>query len=260
MIINKEKAIIAFKEYVSGFNINDERISLKITHTYRVADNSVNLAESLGLTIDDQNLSWLIGLLHDVGRFSQIDRYGTFDDNVSVDHAELGADLLFKYDYVWNFIDSNSEKNELSIIDTAIREHNKFELRNDLSDREAMFCRVIRDADKLDIFRVVTENTTEATWGVTIDELYQSGISDDVIRLVKEKKQVRKEYRITPLDKLIGSASMVFGLNADYSLELARKQGYLKRILSKGSMFGEKNKEYEEIRNIIITYVEGSAC
>ena len=35
-------------------------------------------------------------MLHDIGRFEQIKRYGTFNDSKSVDHGEFGADLLFK--------------------------------------------------------------------------------------------------------------------------------------------------------------------
>ena len=48
----------------------------------------------MGLTGEDKDVAWLLGMLHDIGRFEQIRCFGTFNDGMSVDHAELGADIL----------------------------------------------------------------------------------------------------------------------------------------------------------------------
>ena len=40
-------------------------------------------------------MAWLIGILHDVGRFEQIRRFGTFSDADSIDHAHYAVNILF---------------------------------------------------------------------------------------------------------------------------------------------------------------------
>ena len=93
----KESIRKIFKSYVSAYDISDKRIALKVEHTYKVADIAEEIADSISeLSKEDVSLCWLIGMLHDIGRFEQMKRFGTFLDSESVDHAELGADIIFK--------------------------------------------------------------------------------------------------------------------------------------------------------------------
>ncbi len=94
--IDRSKVRQAFKEYTSHYDQQNPRISLKIRHTYRVADLTDRITGSLGLTVPDRDLAWLIGILHDIGSFEQERIYHTLNDAKSTNHARLGADLLFK--------------------------------------------------------------------------------------------------------------------------------------------------------------------
>ena len=38
----------------------------------------------------------LIGLLHDIARFEQYTKYKTFRDSISIDHGDLGVEILFE--------------------------------------------------------------------------------------------------------------------------------------------------------------------
>ena len=71
------------------------KIKLKIDHTYRVAELCERIAKAEQMEKTEVDLAWLLGMLHDVGRFEQLRRYGTFSDADSIDHAALGADILF---------------------------------------------------------------------------------------------------------------------------------------------------------------------
>ena len=82
-MINREVALNAFKEYVTKYNPDDEKIRLKIEHIQRVAEIANNIANDLKLSQEDIDLAWLIGLLHDIGRFEQIRLYHTFNDGKS---------------------------------------------------------------------------------------------------------------------------------------------------------------------------------
>ena len=95
MIIDRQRVKEQFASYTRNYDPTDPKIALKIAHTYRVADHCEEIARSLGMNDEDIEIAWLLGMLHDIGRFEQVKRYGTFYDNQSVDHAEFGADLLF---------------------------------------------------------------------------------------------------------------------------------------------------------------------
>ena len=53
MVIDRERVKQAFQEYTGRYDIHDEKIRLKVEHTYRVADISEQIAEKLGLSEED---------------------------------------------------------------------------------------------------------------------------------------------------------------------------------------------------------------
>ena len=124
-MINIESAKVAFDDFVSKYDISDERIKLKYDHTYRVCEQSLKISESIGLDDENTNLSFLIALLHDIGRFEQARLYNTFNDSKSVDHAFLGCKLLFEDGLIRKFVDDDSYD---EIIRKAIYNHNKYEI------------------------------------------------------------------------------------------------------------------------------------
>jgi putative nucleotidyltransferase with HDIG domain len=151
MLIDRKKIISVFENYVKDYDQDDARIKLKIEHTYRVAKLCVQIAESLNLTEEDIELSWLIGMLHDIGRFEQLENYGTFIDAKSINHAQYGADILFEKQLIREFIEGSSYDD---IIQAAIWYHNVYKLPDNLDERTKLFCNLIRDADKIDILKV----------------------------------------------------------------------------------------------------------
>ena len=70
-MIDLTKAKMAFKKYVSNYDITDPNVELKIEHTYRVADVALEVSKAIGENEENQQLAELIGILHDIGRFEQ---------------------------------------------------------------------------------------------------------------------------------------------------------------------------------------------
>ena len=88
-MIDRKQALQVFKDYTANYDENNINIALKIAHTYRVAALSERIAKHVfNNNPDSVDISWLLGLLHDIGRFEQVTKYGTFIDADSVDHAE----------------------------------------------------------------------------------------------------------------------------------------------------------------------------
>ena len=153
-MIDIEKAYNEFDKYVLQFNPNNKKIKLKIDHIKRVAKMSKKIAQELNLNDEQIKLSEIIGLFHDIGRFRQAQLYDTFNDRMSVNHAELSVEVLFDENVINNF---NIEKKYENIIRLAVLNHNKNKIDDNLNNEELLFAKIIRDADKLDIYYTICE-------------------------------------------------------------------------------------------------------
>ena len=238
--MNKREALEAFKSYADLYDTDDIKIKLKIDHTYRVADIAERIGDSVGA---DSDFSWFLGLLHDIGRFEQLTQYGTFKDADSVDHAELGADILFKEGLIDKFpapcsedtILSEGTKDEVvnwrTITETAIRLHNKLLLPETLDPTTLIYSKILRDADKVDIFRVLTEPPYDER-NARIVESASAPASERVMSYVYEHKCVPRTFKKTDFENLISQCCMAFELEFPRSREIVREQGYLDTLLS----------------------------
>lgn len=227
-MVNREKLIQAFEEYVSNYDLKDPNINLKYIHTGKVAENCECIAKSLGLSAEDCALAWEIGMLHDIGRFEQLRRFDTFNDAVSIDHAQFGADLLFQEGLIQKF-DENGEQNDL--IEKAVRYHSLYRIPEGLTEREKMFCQIIRDADKIDIYRANYETGVHVVYHVTEEELRGSDITPEVYEIFCEERAIPREIKKTVADNLAGHIALSFELVYPKSRELAAEQGFVWKLL-----------------------------
>ena len=157
-MINIEKAKSVFNEYINSYNNQDDPgFNLKVVHTNYVVDNAMMIAKELGLSQEDINLAGIIAILHDIGRFDELKNLKKFD-SVGNDHAMFASKLLFDEGLINNFIDNDKYNN---IIRKAIENHNKKSIEEGLTDKELLHAKIIRDADKLDNYRVKKEEKIE---------------------------------------------------------------------------------------------------
>ncbi len=227
MEMDRDRALRAFAAYVRPYDAHDAKIRLKITHTYRVAALCERIARSLALDGTDVDFAWLCGLLHDIGRFEQLRRYGTFNDAVSIDHALCSVQVLFDEGHIAEFAPALAGDETLY---TAIRQHNAYRLPGSLDARTRRFCQILRDADKVDIFRVNTETPLEEIYGVSTGALRESPLTPAVVRAFYEHHAVLRSLKRAPADHVVGHLSLVYELCYPESLRAAAEQGYLWRL------------------------------
>ena len=244
-----------FETYIAPYDLSDSKIRLKAEHTYRVAELCARIAASLSVPAEDENLAWLLGMLHDIGRFEQVRRYGTFVDARSVDHAAFGADLLFREDLIRSFISSDEED---VLIEQSIRLHNVFRLPVSLSDRERLFAQILRDADKIDIVRVNCEFPRSEIYNLPEEEFLTSDISDEVLQDALSMRNVLRAHRQTAADYIVGQISLSFGLVYEESRRIIREQGYLDHIMNYESRNPETIRKLELIRGKVEQFLDGS--
>ncbi|MBP3884017.1 MAG: HD domain-containing protein [Olsenella sp.] len=234
MHVDRTLARDAFEAYVSGYDARNPRIALKVEHTIRVAELCDEIARSLGLSPEEIDLAWLVGLLHDVGRFEQVRRYNSFNDRATVSHAALGVEVLFgtraQEGIIRNFAPSPDED---GLIRRSVALHSELRLPDSLEERDRTFCNILRDADKIDILKVNCINTSEEIYGVSNREMAESILSDEVERVFYEHRCIPRDIKSSPIDLVVGHICFAYELVYPISLEIVLKQGHLQQILDR---------------------------
>ncbi len=251
--VDRQAAQATFDTYVNQFDITDEKILLKIKHTARVTSLCERIAKSLKLSKEEIDLAWLMGLLHDVGRFEQLKDFGTFNDAKSIDHAKYGVKLLFEEGHIRDYLADDSWDH---LIRTAIWNHNVFRMPQDLTDRELLFCQILRDADKIDILRVNIETPIEAIYNCTTEELKQAQVAEAVCRSFYEEHAVEHCLKKTPVDNIVGHASLVYELVYPVSIAIVEEQGYLEQILNFASDNPKTREQFAGMREHMHLFIQ----
>ena len=204
-----------FLDYVGQFNQEDERIRLKIEHTFQVVTVMDWLSEKLDLSARQKQIAHAIALFHDIGRFEQIRTYNTFVDSKSVDHANLGCQIL---------LENKILEFEEELILCAIRNHNKLEIESGLDEEHVLMCQLIRDADKCDIFRVFAQEDYMTLFGFTKEDIEQSFVSDKVKESLMHHECVKKEDRNLGIDYCLTFIGFFYDLNFVETIEYLKKE------------------------------------
>ena len=252
MIIDIGQAQNAFKEYAKKYNPEDEKIKIKIAHIQRVAQNSKRIAQNLKLSQEDIELAELIGLLHDIGRFEQVRLYHTFVDKDSINHGEYGAKVLFEDGLIRKFIKDDKFDR---IIKVAIVNHNRADIEEGLTEREKLHAKIIRDADKTDIFTILISGDKKAIWEKA--DLSDDKISDEIYREFVEDKRINYKERKTSADILVSHFNYVYDLNFPETRKIIRDNKYIDKLYQRFKFNdAETMKRFNEIYRLSKEYIE----
>ena len=252
-MISIEHAKSAFNKFVQNFDVNDPKISLKLRHTYCVMEACEYLAKEMHLNETDYNLAMLIGLLHDIGRFEQLTRFNSYDDRL-ICHAQCGVEFLFEQGHIRDFINTDKYDN---IIYHAIKNHSAYEITPGLSEQELLHAQIIRDADKLDNYRVKRDDTIEALLDMSAEELGTYEISDHIFETFSSHKTILKYNRETPMDMWVSYLALLFDLNFAPSYKYLLKNNYINSIIDRIPYTNPVTvKKMEDIRNIAMKFCQ----
>jgi len=246
-----------FKLYVASYydlpGDGVQPILLKEQHTERTCKEIVLLGRESGLSDEDLLLAEITALFHDIGRFPQWKNYATFNDSASEDHALLGLEVIAQHKILMSL---STEDREL--IQTAILHHNVRKLPLDLPQRQDLFSRLLRDADKLDIWRIVIRereghgNLVETLAG---DIPMSNSMSGELVtELMKEKVP---DFRLVRNrnDMILLRLGWVFDLNFPISCREVLKRQYVQRLCDNLPV----RKEVHDIEKVLIAYLNNRA-
>jgi putative nucleotidyltransferase with HDIG domain len=224
-----------FEGYVRSFYSQDpedqKNIALKEAHSLQVCRIIHLLAEKQRLGPDRILIAESIGLFHDIGRFPQYARYKTFRDSISVNHGTLGAEILTEKNVLGAL-----PREERRIVLNAVRFHNAFAVPRLPDPEDVFFLRLIRDADKLDIWRIFlgffegkNEEMASAV-GLGLPETPE--YSKEAIACIRAGKAVALLLLKSMNDFKLTQLSWVYDLNFSASFAMLAENEFIRRLVA----------------------------
>jgi len=218
------------REYTVGDSDLRRNMLLKQSHTNRVCREALAIGRALGLSAEQLRLIEVIVLLHDAGRFEQYARHRTFSDAQSENHAKLTLAIL-RTRHVLDRFDSRTQ----SVIRRAIAYHNLPEIPPGVKDRTVLlYARLMRDADKLDIWRLVIHyynaEAGRKNHAIAIGLPETPGISPEVHADVCAERIVMSKHVRNLNDFKLLQMGWVFDVNFVPTLRAIQRRKYLERL------------------------------
>ena len=208
-----------FKKYVNTFDFNDKNIEKKYYHSLRVKSLCKLISKDIGFNNEEVKIAEVAGLLHDYGRFMQWSKYHTFKDYESIDHGDYGASQLFDKNEIVNYL---IDEKKYAEIYNAIKYHNKISLPKDLPERSQTLCKIVRDADKLDIMYLYSSQE------LIFPE--EGEISSVVKKTFDNETLINKKDEISGADHGITDLAFIYDLNFTYSFKHLKRYKIIEQI------------------------------
>ncbi len=222
-----------FEQYVERFASQDPSIQaaldLKRVHTHRVCENILDIGEHEGLKDEDLHMAEATALLHDIGRFEQFIRYKTFSDVRSENHAILGVRVI-RESAILKGIDSQIART----IIRAVECHNRAALPSRENGRDLFFMKLLRDADKVDIWRVVSDYYGDACHErnptIELNLPDTPDISDAVCKSLLKGEIAQMKDLGTLNDFKLLQIGWIYDVNFRRTFQMVREKRYLEQI------------------------------
>lgn len=218
-------------DYMLSFESDDKVIQqnyiLKREHINRVIGYTEVLTRSLELDADMVQIAQLTALLHDIGRFEQFKQYQTFNDLISLDHAELGVGLIDVKEWLKELPEDIQIK-----IKKAVLFHNKPSIPKTENEDIILLSKIIRDADKIDILdisiREFSSQNKNQFFSLELEN--SSAISKPLVKSILAGKLPDKKNMKTITDFKLIQMSYVFDINFKKSFSIINEKKYLKLL------------------------------
>lgn len=221
--------------YMKSFYSDDAEVQrgilIKETHTGYVTANCVELAKFLRLPTHDVELAEIIGLFHDVGRFRQYSIYKTFNDADSEDHADLALKVIDELEFFRELTAT-----DYALVKFAIANHNKRTVAPSDDKRKILFAKIIRDADKLDIYRVLEPFLAQSAADKMPQFIKSRGnlvadISPDFVENFVTGEQADYTKIRTNGDRKIVRLMWIYDINFSWTMRKIVERGYIEKIV-----------------------------
>ena len=228
--------------YRDGTGELPDMMRLKRRHTDCVVQNARLIADGEGFSPTERTTALAAALLHDTGRYEQLRRYNTFQDSKSVDHAVFSHDIVKSLGWLEKVEKRGGGGQRSEIILNAVLYHNRRDLPKEVEDPLStstsflhllsLAAHTVRDADKLDIFRVLEDQVAHTDWRADSRAFWNLAVSAPpnpvFVDCIANRKPVDYQNVKSLSDfVLIQVGWMISGLRFATSRRLCRERNHL---------------------------------
>ncbi len=243
-----------FHKYVKNITPDSGKlihlIQLKLEHSINTAYYSRALGEDMRWSVSDILTAEALGLLHDVGRFSQIVKFGTFSDTGSINHGECGHKIIKQF----NILSPLTGDDQARILD-GIHYHNSVEIPQHINPDSLRFVKLVRDADKLDIFRVINDsiknNRLDDYPEITLNIDINGPVNPLVLSQVLNKQIVSYKNVKSLADFGLTQLSWIYDINYKFTFQ----QIFDRRILEQVIELLPEEKEIQKVARAVKMFI-----
>ncbi len=214
------------KPFLSVHYKDDLYVLRNIIHAEKVVENILILADSLEVSQSERNAAEAIALLHDIGRFWILHQDQT--EKGKYDHAQASIQYLMT-NKTFNSLDESIKTN----ISEVIGNHHLPEISKKDHSSADFYLRLLRDADKLDLWRATTDslinNKKRSLLAMELGLNDKAIITESLCRKILEGGIIGKNETGTFNDYLLYQMSWVFDLNFRKSYQLLNQKQYMRQ-------------------------------
>lgn len=241
-----------FLKYTDVYAKNNKECRYKVDHSFRVRDISLKIGESINLSVSDLDLLNICAMFHDIGRFEQWEKYNTFVDAKSVNHGEIGYEILSKGELLDQLGLTNVEKD---IVLQVVLKHGVL-YEDNISEYYKMFIDIVSDADKIDILN-------SAVAGHILLDVGSDEVSPLVYDNMFNHKLLDMKLKTTKADRLCVWLAFVYGMHFNYSYKYLKENRIMSRLIDIYKIKTSNDvtrRQYETIGKDIDLYLGGKIC
>ena len=213
-----------YAAYVDRFEPHPH-LQMKLAHSERVARDAAEIARELAWPEDEVRTAGILGLLHDIGRFSQFAQFGTFSDRRSVDHGRRGFEILTRE----SPLATCRERDRARILE-GVRHHNAKTLPEGMADDSSRFARLVRDADRLDLYELVHSAVARQDGGFMAGLDREAPPSEHVLECLRLRRMVSSDAVRGLADYLLLQVGWVFDTGCVVTMKRLRERRVLENL------------------------------
>jgi HD superfamily phosphodiesterase len=240
-----------FENYVGTFAFDGKLpdiSEIKRKHSYQVESVGHRLVTEMNWDNDLALVGTAASLLHDIGRFSQFRDYSTLYDALSIDHGERGYEELKSF-FPKELAD---EEGYVAIIE-SVRWHNKKKLPEDIDDIYVPICKLVRDADKIDVFRLVQDHIESGK----VEELLprhriSAALSEPFLKDVEELGYSSYRNVSSLADFLLMQITWLLDINYSASMRMIYEHRTIEKIIKQLPL----DKRASDVLNSLLDKIE----
>lgn len=237
-----------FEQHIKKFDMNKGNVKAMYFHSIKMMELCKDIASNLNIFNDEEIIiCGLIGLFHDIGRFSNKTKNCLVLED-DTDKSKESIDILFEKDKLMR--DITDDKKYDDIIKIAIYCQNKNGLPKGFDSKVIDFCKVIKDAHVIENFRMIINYPY-------MDMHIDNFPNDLVYNYFKQYKVISSKVSDNDADKILEVMSLVFGVHYPYSYSLLKEESCVNKLVS-ALKISNKNisKFFYQIGSVLNIYIE----